>query len=236
MSIGWSQPDVQEVRMDHTEHDHAHDRHTPIEDREESTYHEKRVWAIQALLVEKGVITADEVRRQIEAVDARTPADGAKVVARAWVDPAFKARLLQDAKAAVTELGFDSGESPVLVALENTPKVHNVVVCTLCSCYPRALLGLPPDWYKSLSYRSRAVVDPRGVLREFGLELEPDVEVRVYDSSADMRYLVIPERPPGTEHMSEAELASLVTRDSLIGVTKPRPPEQRPDLRATASA
>jgi nitrile hydratase alpha subunit len=222
--------------MDHTEHDHPHDRHTPIEDREQSTHYEKRVWAIQALLVEKGVIAADEVRRQIEAVDARTPADGAKVVARAWVDPAFKARLHQDAKAAVTELGFDSGESPVLVALENTPKVHNVVVCTLCSCYPRALLGLPPDWYKSLSYRSRAVIDPRGVLQEFGLELDPDVEVRVYDSSADMRYLVVPERPPGTQHMSEAELASLVTRDSLIGVTKPRPPEQRPYLRATASA
>jgi nitrile hydratase len=222
--------------MDRTGHDHAHDRHVPIEDRGESTYYEKRVWAIQALLVEKGVITADDVRRQMESVDARTPADGAKVVARAWVDPEFKARLLQDAKAAVTELGFDSGESPVLVAVENTARVHNVVVCTLCSCYPRALLGLPPDWYKSLSYRSRAVVDPRGVLREFGLDLAPDVEVRVYDSSADMRYLVVPERPPGTEHMGEAELASLVTRDSLIGVTKPRPPGQRPDLKAAAPA
>jgi nitrile hydratase subunit alpha len=222
--------------MDHADHEHARDRHVPVEDREELTYYERRTWAIQALLVEKGIITADEVRRQIEAVDARTPADGAKVVARAWVDPAFKARLLRDAKAAVTELGFDSGESPVLVAVENTAKVHNVVVCTLCSCYPRALLGLPPDWYKSLSYRSRAVVDPRGVLREFGLELEPDVEVRVYDSSADMRYLVVPERPPGAEHMSEAELASLVTRDSMIGVTKPRAPEQHPDLKAAAPA
>jgi nitrile hydratase len=155
-------------------------------------------------------------------------------VARAWVDPAFKARLLRDAKAAVTELGVDSGESPVLVAVENTPKIHNVVVCTLCSCYPRGLLGLPPDWYKSLSYRSRTVVEPRAVLREFGLELDPDVEVRVYDSSADMRYLVIPERPPGTESMSEAELASLVTRDSLIGVTKPHPPQLRVDLPAPA--
>jgi nitrile hydratase len=222
--------------MDHTDHDHARDRHAPLEDREESAYYEKRVWAIQALLVEKGVIAADEVRRQMESVDARTPADGAKVVARAWVDPAFKARLLQDAKAAVAELGLDSGESPILVAVENTPRVHNVVVCTLCSCYPRALLGLPPDWYKSLSYRSRAVVDPRGVLREFGLELDPDVEVRVYDSSADMRYLVIPEQPPGTEHMSEAELASLITRDSLIGVTKPRSSTSRPDLKAASSA
>jgi nitrile hydratase len=186
--------------------------------------------------VEKGVLTADDIRRQLEVVDSRTPADGAKVVARAWVDPAFKARLLHNAKTAVAELGFDSGEAPVLVAVENTPKLHNMVVCTLCSCYPRALLGLPPDWYKSLSYRSRAVIDPRGVLKEFGLELEPDVEVRVYDSSADMRYLVIPERPPGTEHMSEAELASLVTRDSMIGVTKARAPEAQPDLKAAAPA
>jgi nitrile hydratase subunit alpha len=236
MNIGWSQLDIQETPMDREDHDHTHDRHAPIEDREELTYYEKRTWAIQALLVEKGIITADEVRQQIEAVDARTPADGAAVVARAWVDPVFKARLLRDAKAAVAELGFDSGEAPVLVAVENTPKVHNVVVCTLCSCYPRALLGLPPDWYKSLSYRSRAVVDPRGVLREFGLELEPDVEVRVFDSSADMRYLVVPERPPRTEHMSEAELATLVTRDSMIGVTKARTPEQRPDLKAAAPA
>jgi nitrile hydratase len=236
MNIGWSQPDIQEAPMDREDHDHTHARHAPIEDREELTYYEKRTWAIQALLVEKGIITADEVRQQIEAVDARTPADGAAVVARAWVDPAFKARLLHDAKAAVAELGFDSGEAPVLVAVENTPKVHNVVVCTLCSCYPRALLGLPPDWYKSLSYRSRAVVDPRGVLREFGLELEPDVEVRVFDSSADMRYLVIPERPPGAEHMSEAELATLVTRDSMIGVTKARTPEQLQALKAMAPA
>ena len=222
--------------MDHHDHDHTPDRHAPIQDREELTYYEKRTWAIQSLLVEKGVMTADEVRQQIETVDSRTPADGAKVVARAWVDPAFKGRLLRDAKAAVAELGFDSGEAPVLVAIENTPKVHNVVVCTLCSCYPRALLGLPPDWYKSLSYRSRAVVEPRSVLKEFGLELAPDVEVRVYDSSADMRYLVVPERPAGTERMSEAELASLVTRDSMIGVTKARAPEPRPELKAAAPA
>jgi nitrile hydratase len=236
MNIGWSQPEFLEALMNHDDHDHAPHRHAPIEDREELTYYEKRTWAIQALLVEKGVLTADEIRRQLELVDSRTPADGAKVVARAWVDPAFRTRLLQDAKAAVAELGFDSGEAPVLVAVENTPKLHNVVVCTLCSCYPRTLLGLPPDWYKSLSYRSRAVVDPRGVLKEFGLELEPDVEVRVYDSSADMRYLVIPERPPGTERMSEAELASLITRDSMIGVTKARAPEQQLDLKATAPA
>jgi nitrile hydratase subunit alpha len=234
MSIGWSQPDIQEPAMDR--HDHEPNAHVPIEDRDELTYYEKRTWAIQSLLVEKGILTADEIRRQIDMVDSRTPADGAKVVARAWVDPAFKARLLRDAKAAVAELGLDSGESPVLVAIENTANVHNVVVCTLCSCYPRALLGLPPDWYKSLNYRSRAVVDPRSVLQEFGLELEPDVEVRVYDSSADMRYLVIPERPPGTEHVSEAELAGLVTRDSMIGVTKVRSPDLQPNLKAMVPA
>ena len=158
------------------------------------------------------------------------------MIARAWVDPEFKARLLHDAKAAVAELGYDSGEAPVLVAVENNPQVHNVVVCTLCSCYPRALLGLPPDWYKSLNYRSRVVIDPRGVLKEFGLELEPGVEVRVYDSSADMRYLVIPERPAGTEHLSEAELANLVTRDSMIGVTKARAPEQHAELEGRSSS
>jgi nitrile hydratase len=220
--------------MDHHDHEQAHEGHAPIEDQQELTYYEKRTWAIQALLVEKGIITADDIRRQIELVDARTPADGARVVARAWVDPAYKARLLRDAKAAVAELGLDSGESPVLVAVENTPTRHNVVVCTLCSCYPRTLLGLPPDWYKSLNYRARAVVDPRGVLQEFGLELEPDIEVRVYDSSADMRYLVIPERPAGTEHMNEAELANLVTRDSMIGVTRARAPEPRLEAAAPA--
>jgi nitrile hydratase len=236
MNIGWSQPDIREVSMDHHDHDHEHDPHAPIEDREELTYYEKRTWAIQTLLVEKGIITADEVRRQIDAVESRTPADGATVIARAWVDPAFKARLLANAKEAVAELDIDTGPAPVLVAIENTPKVHNMVVCTLCSCYPRALLGLPPDWYKSLNYRSRAVVDPRGVLKEFGLELASDVEVRVYDSSADMRYLVIPERPAGTAHMSEAELASLVTRDSMIGVARAHTPEPQPGLKAAAPA
>jgi nitrile hydratase subunit alpha len=204
-------------------HEHEHE-HPLIEDERELADFEKRVSAIQALLVEKGVLTADEIRRAVEAMDARTPALGARVVARAWIDPGFKVRLLTDAKAAVAELGIDTGALSVLVAIENTEKVHNVVVCTLCSCYPRAVLGLPPDWYKSFSYRSRMVVDPRGVLREFGLELEADVEVRVYDSTADMRYLVIPARPPGTEPMSEAELAGLVTRDSMIGVARARTP------------
>jgi nitrile hydratase len=176
---------------------------------------------VRELLVEKGVLTAEEVRRTIEAIDARTPALGAKVVARAWVDPAFKQRLLADGTAACAELGIDLGPTH-LVAVENTEGVHNVVVCTLCSCYPRALLGLPPDWYKSSAYRSRVVREPRAVLREFGTEIPTDVTVRVHDTNADMRYLVIPARPAGTEGMSEDELASLVGRDAMIGVDVPR--------------
>ena len=205
-------------------HDHSHDAHAPITDREELTYYERRVQAIQALLIEKGVVTADEVRRTVEAMDARSPAMGAKIIARAWVDPAFKARLLVDTKAAVAEMGVDTGSLIKIVAVENTDDLHNVVVCTLCSCYPRAILGLPPDWYKSLSYRSRVVKEPRAVLQEFGLELDANTEVRVYDSTADMRYLVIPARPAGTEGMSEEQLASIVTRDSMIGVAKARSP------------
>jgi nitrile hydratase len=208
------------------EHEHAHDAHAPIVERDELTYYEKRVSAIQSLLIEKGLITADEVRRAVEDMDSRTPALGAKVVARAWVDPEFKARLLADAKAAVAELGIDTGSLVTLVAIENTEKLQNVVVCTLCSCYPRPILGVPPDWYKSLSYRSRVVVDPRGVLKEFGLDLEREVEVRVYDSTADIRYLVIPARPAGTDGMSEEDLASLVTRDSMIGVARARTPNE----------
>lgn len=206
------------------DHDHDHDAHAPIEDGRDMSHSEKRVRAMQALLMEKGIVTADELRRQEEALDAVNPAMGAQVVARAWVDTAYKERLLADAKSAVEELGFEADQMTTLVAIENTETIHNVVVCTLCSCYPRALLGLPPAWYKSLEYRSRVVVDPRGVLQEFGLELDPDIEVRVYDSTADMRYLVVPERPPGTEGMSEAELAELVTRDSMIGVTKAQAP------------
>ena len=217
------------------EHEHAHEPHDAIQEREELTYYEKLTWALQGLLVEKGIIAADEVRRGIEDMDSRTPAAGGKVVARAWVDPAFKARLLADAKSAVAELGIDAGSLNILVALENTEKVHNVVVCTLCSCYPRPLLGYPPDWYKSLNYRSRVVVDPRGVLKEFGLELDPNVEVQVYDSTADIRYLVIPTRPPGTAHMREDELATLVTRDSMIGVAKARLPEIPQAAQAVAS-
>jgi nitrile hydratase len=172
-------------------------------------------------LVEKGVVSVEEVRAQIDWLVSRTPADGARLVARAWIDESFKSRLLSDARQAALELGLDPGPSPVVVAVENTDRVHHLVVCTLCSCYPRALLGPPPAWYKTLPYRSRAVSDPRGVLREFGLELDPDVELRVLDSTADMRYLVIPRRPSGTEDMGEEELSALVTRDSMIGVAEP---------------
>ncbi|MCE2463498.1 MAG: nitrile hydratase subunit alpha [Dehalococcoidia bacterium] len=200
------------------EHNHGHDAHTQVGDSHEMTSYEKRAGAILSLLTEKGVVASDEIWRAIDDMDSRTPALGAKVVARAWVDPEFKAQLLTDTKAALTELDVDIGSLNTVVALENTDKVHNVVVCTLCSCYPRTILGVPPDWYKSLSYRSRVVVDPRGVLREFGLELDPDVEVRVYDSTADIRYLVIPSRPAGTEAATEDELAGLVSRDSMIGV------------------
>ena len=185
----------------------------------------RRAEAIESLLAEKGVCTADEIQRAVEINESRSPADGARVVARAWTDPDFKARLLSDPKAALSELGYALPETtPQLAVVENTPHVHHLVVCTLCSCYPRALLGTPPDWYKSLSYRSRAVVDPRGVMREFGLDVSEDVEVRVLDSTADLRYLVLPQRPPGTEGMTEDDLAKLVSRDSMIGVTNPRSP------------
>ena len=204
------------------DHDHDH-RHEPIgTDGEPSAA--ARARALEELLVEKGVIDRQAVRQGIDWLVSRSPADGARLVARAWVDRAFKQRLLGDARDAAFELDLDPGESPVVVALENTDDVHHLVVCTLCSCYPRALLGPPPDWYKSVPYRSRAVSDPRGVLDEFGAALEDDVEVRVVDSTADIRYLVIPARPAGPEGMSEDELAALVTRDSMIGVAQPVAP------------
>ena len=203
------------------EHD-APDPHLSLEEDVELTYYEQRVEAVQALLIEKGLLRADDVRRAVEDMDARSPAVGARVIARAWVDPHFKQHLLADAKAAIATLGINVDTWSTLVAVENTPTIHNVVVCTLCSCYPRSLLGVPPDWYKSLNYRARVVKEPRTVLKEFGLELAPDIEVRVYDSTADMRYLVIPQRPVGTEGMSEEALAGLVTRDSMIGVTQAR--------------
>jgi nitrile hydratase alpha subunit len=204
------------------DHDHPHDHpHEPVgHDGEPRAA--ARVRALEELLVEKGVITRDSVRQGVDWLVSRSPADGAKLVARAWVDPSFRERLLGDARAAAGELGLDAGPSPKVVAVENTDEVHNMVVCTLCSCYPRALLGPPPAWYKSLPYRSRAVSEPRAVLAEFGVELDPDVELRVLDSTADVRYLVVPRRPEGTEGLSEDELAALVTRDSMIGVAQPR--------------
>src|SRR5437016_6695557 len=190
-------------------HDHEHDHpHAPITNAGEPAT-AARAQALEALLVEKGVVSREDVRQGIDWLVSRSPANGARLVARAWVDADFKARLLEDARAAALELGLDPGPSPVVEAVENTDDVHNMVVCTLCSCYPRALLGPPPAWYKSLPYRSRAVSEPRAVLAEFGVDLDPAVELRVLDSTADVRYLVVPQRPEGTEDMSEDELAAL---------------------------
>src|SRR5499427_2854780 len=199
-------------RQDHDhEHEHQADPSDPT----------LRVKALESLLVEKGLVDREALDRIVDAFETRIgPRNGARVVARAWIDPAFRKRLLADAGPAIAELGFTSHQGEEMVVLENGPKVHNLVVCTLCSCYPWPLLGLPPVWYKSAPYRSRAVIDPRGVLKEFGVEVADDVEIRVWDSTAEIRYLVLPERPAGSEHMSEEELAALVTRDSMIGAAK----------------
>ena len=183
-----------------------------------STYYQFLEISVRELLIEKGVLSAEDIRNAVEEMDSRGPELGAQVVARAWVDPQFKQSLLQDAPAAVKAFGIDIGPLQLLV-VENTTEVHNLIVCTLCSCYPRTLLGLPPDWYKSREYRSRAVREPRAVLREFGTDIPDEVEVRVHDSTADLRYLVLPQRPAGTGHLSEDELAALVKRDSMIGIT-----------------
>ena len=180
-----------------------------------------RVRALESLLVEKGLVDPATLDALIDAYENKIgPRNGARVVARAWVDPAYKHRLLIDATAAIAELGYTGMQGEHMVVVENTPKVHNLIVCTLCSCYPWPVLGLPPVWYKSAPYRSRAVIDPRGVLREFGLQLTEDVEVRVWDSTAELRYLVLPERPAGSEQLNEEALAALVTRDAMIGVAK----------------
>ncbi len=204
---------------DHDHHDHAHPTQPDVDG--PLTYHQKLEIAIRELMIEKGILSADEVRRTVEAMDARSPAGGAKVVARAWTDPAYKQLLMTDPSKALNEVGVEVGLYK-LVVVENTEKVHNLVVCTLCSCYPRAVLGLPPDWYKSRAYRSRAVREPRKVMSEFGLEIPDDVPVRVHDSTADMRYLVLPKRPKGTEGWSEEKLAAIVTRDTMIGVAEAR--------------
>lgn len=186
-----------------------------------------RVKALESLLVEKGLVDPAALDALVDTFEHKVgPRNGARVVARAWVDPAYKKRLLTDAPSAIAELGYTSGQGEHMLVVENGPKVHNLVVCTLCSCYPWPVLGLPPVWYKSAPYRSRAVIDPRGVLHEFGTELAEDCEVHVWDSTAELRYLVLPERPAGTAHLTEEQLAALVTRDSMVGVAKvPAPGE-----------
>lgn len=206
----------------HDDHGHDHD-HPPDEDHGAPGYYRVLEAAVRELLIAKGVITAEELRRQIEKMDGAHAGRGGELVARAWLDPAFKARALQDGSAACRELGLEVGAMR-LVVVENTPTLHNVVVCTLCSCYPRPLLGLPPDWYKSRAYRSRTVREPRAVLAEFGTIVPDDIEVRVHDSTADMRYLVLPLRPAGTEGWEAERLAALVTRDSMIGVARASEP------------
>jgi nitrile hydratase subunit alpha len=202
----------------------AHSHGTVSKDHDDRlTYYRAMEIALRELLIAKGLFTADDVRSAVEAMDSRTPENGARLVARSWTDPVFKARLLADGSAAARESGFEVGTLKLMV-IENTPKVHNLVVCTLCSCYPRMLIGLPPAWYKSAAYRRRAVREPRAVLREFGTVIPDSVEVRVHDSTADLRYLILPMRPAGTEGWSEEQLIPLVTRDSLIGVTIPVAP------------
>ena len=210
------------------EHGHHHHHHDGEDDVQEHREHgapltdvELRVRALESLLVDKGLVDPPALDALIDTYETKVgPRNGARVVARAWVDPAYKRRLLEDGTAAVAEFGFVGRQSEKLVVVENTPAVHNMVVCTLCSCYPWAVLGLPPVWYKSAPYRARAVIDPRGVLKEMGVSVPESREVRVWDSTAEIRYMVLPERPKGTERLSEEELAALVTRDAMIGVAE----------------
>ena len=209
---------------EHGHHHHHHDDDDVQEHREHGaplTDVELRVRALESLLVDKGLVEPAALDALIDTYETKVgPRNGAKIVARAWVDPVYKRRLLEDGTAAVAEFGFMGRQSEKLVVVENTPDVHNVVVCTLCSCYPWAVLGLPPVWYKSAPYRARAVIDPRGVLKELGVNVPESREVRVWDSTAEIRYMVLPERPKGTEKLSEDELAALITRDAMIGVAE----------------
>ncbi len=214
---------------DHDDHRHGHDHHAPPQkdhDAGPMSAYEVLEEAVRTLLIEKGVLTAGEIAESVDLMDSRSPALGAKVAARAWTDPPFKKLLLKDTRTALKQMDIDIGPAPEFATVENTPKVHNVIVCTLCSCYPKMLLGIPPAWYKSLAYRSRTVVDPRGVLAEFGVTLPNDVTVRVHDSTADLRYIVLPMRPKGTKGWSEEQLAAIVTRDCMIGTALPRVPER----------
>lgn len=188
-----------------------------------------RTMAIESLLIEKGLLSTDAIDARVQAYEQDIgPLNGAKVVARAWTQPDYKRRLLANGTAAIAELGFSGSQGAEIVVLENTPQVHNLVVCTLCSCYPWPVLGLPPRWYKSDAYRARAVIEPRAVLKEFGLDIDESVEVRVWDSNSDIRYMVLPQRPPDTARLTEPELAALVTRDSMIGVAQPAAPQASP--------
>jgi nitrile hydratase len=206
-------PDAAHTQDSDHDHDHAH-QDVPSDPA-------LRVKALESLMVAKGLVDRAALDALVDSYEHKIgPRNGARVVARAWVDPAYKQRLMSNASEAIAELGYSGMEGEDMVALENTAAVHNLVVCTLCSCYPWPVLGLPPVWYKSAAYRSRSVIDPRGVLREFGLGLADDVEVRVWDSTAELRYLVLPQRPAGTERLSEAELAALVTRDAMVGVAR----------------
>jgi len=209
------------------DHDHGHDDERPGPHGSPLTDLQLRVRALESLLVDKGLVDPAALDVLIDTYETKVgPRNGARVVARAWVDPEYKKRLLADATSAIAELGYAGRQGEDMIALENSQQVHHLVVCTLCSCYPWPVLGLPPVWYKSAPYRSRAVIDPRGVLREFGVVLSDDVEVRVWDSTAELRYLVIPERPAGTEGMTEEQLAQLVTRDAMIGVAKVEAPRR----------
>jgi nitrile hydratase len=206
------------VSHDHDDHDGHHHPRTKSE-------LELRAEALEALLAEKGLVSTDAIDAVVELYENDVgPQNGARVIARAWVDPGYKARLLANGAEAIAELGYGGAQGDTLVVVENTPAVHNVIVCTLCSCYPWPVLGLPPTWYKSAPYRARVVAEPRAVLREFGLELGPEFEIRVWDSTAEVRYLVMPERPAGTDGWSEDELAALVTRDSMIGTARAAEP------------
>jgi nitrile hydratase alpha subunit len=205
----------------HGEESHGQPHAPPAKDEKIHSYYQVLGLALKELLIEKGIVTAAEIRQAIEFRDSITPAIGAQIVARAWTDSAFKQHLLANGTEAIKAFGLEMGATE-LVVVENTPTVHNMIVCTLCSCYPRAVLGLPPSWYKSREYRARAVREPRAVLREFGTEIPDSVELRVHDSTADMRYLVLPMRPAGTENLDTEQLAALITRDSMIGVSLPR--------------
>jgi nitrile hydratase subunit alpha len=217
---------------DHDGHHHEHGHDDPHALRKDhdagpASSYEILEEAVRTLLIEKGVLTPQEIAAAVDLMDSRSPALGGKVVARAWTDPAFKKLLLKDTRAALKQMDIDIGHVAEFATVENTPQVHNVIVCTLCSCYPKMLLGIPPAWYKSLAYRSRTITDPRGVLTEFGVHVPEDVEVRVHDSTADLRYIVLPMRPKSTKGWSEEELASIVTRDCMIGTAVPQVPAKR---------